>query len=157
MQAFSADLKDFLRLLHKHDVRYVIVGGAAVIHYGYPRFTGDIDFFYERSEINTCRLYDCLAEFWGGSVPEINDPAEMMEERVVFQFGRPPYRIDLLNSIDGVDFTTAWQSRVEVRLGDVPVFYIGKGALLANKRSSGRYKDLDDIEHLSRSEPSNHE
>ena len=149
MQAFSADLQDFLRLLHRHAVRYVVVGGAAVIHHGYPRFTGDVDFFYERTEENTRRLYDCLAEFWNGSIPEINDPSELMEEAVVFQFGRPPHRIDLLNTIDGVDFALAWQSRVEAVTGGVPVHYIGKEALVANKQASGRYKDLDDIEHLN--------
>ena len=43
---FSPDVREFIGLLHKHGVRYVIVGGEAVIYYGYARFTGDVDFFY---------------------------------------------------------------------------------------------------------------
>lgn len=42
---FSEDTRAFLQLLYKHKVKYMIVGGEAVIYYGYPRLTGDVDFF----------------------------------------------------------------------------------------------------------------
>ena len=63
-EGFSPDILEFLRLLEKHEVRYVIVGGEAVIFYGYPRFTGDIDFFFARDTENIERLYLCLQDFW---------------------------------------------------------------------------------------------
>ena len=50
----SPDSQAFVRLLHEHDVRYLVVGGEAVIHHGYPRLTGDMDFFYDRTPAN-CR------------------------------------------------------------------------------------------------------
>lgn len=149
---FSDDVLAFIRLLEKHEVDYVIVGGEAVIFHGYPRLTGDIDFFYDRTEPNTSRLFQSLSEFWAGNIPEVEEAAELMEEGVVIQFGRPPYRIDLLNRIDGVDFPEAWLGRETVQIAragaPVAAHYLGKEALLKNKKASGRPKDLDDIQNL---------
>ena len=136
----------------KHRIRYVIVGGEAVIYHGYPRLTGDVDFFYDRTESNTLLLFNCLMEFWSGDVPEIASASELMEEGIVIQFGRPPYRLDLLNSIDAVSFSEAWGGResVEIAGADTPLiaYYLGKDSLLKNKRASGRPKDMDDLQHL---------
>jgi hypothetical protein len=150
--AFSTDVLELLRLLEKHGVDYLIAGGEAVIFHGYPRFTGDIDFFYDRTIENAGRLFDALLEFWQGSVPNIKSASALMEEGMVFQFGRPPYRIDLLNKIDGVTFAEAWLGRETPKVvgaGEpVTVLYLGKEALVTNKRASGRGRDLDDVEHL---------
>jgi hypothetical protein len=64
--SFSPDIQEFLRLLHVHDVRYLIVGGEAVIFYGHARLTGDVDFFYDVDVDNARRLFAALDEFWGG-------------------------------------------------------------------------------------------
>lgn len=150
--AFSEDILAFIRLLEKHRVAYVIVGGEAVIFHGYPRFTGDIDFFYERAVLNAHRLFESLSEFWSGNIPEVENVAELLEDGVVIQFGRPPYRIDLLNRIDGIVFAEAWDSRETVEIvgagAPVPAYYLGKKALVKNKKASGRPKDLDDAENL---------
>lgn len=149
---FSNDIVTFLRLLAKRRVHYLIVGGEAVIYHGYPRVTGDIDFFYERTPENAARLFAVLFEFWDGRIPGITAMEELLDEGVIFQFGRPPHRIDLMNRIDGVRFARAWKSRIRVRLrtgaGLVPAFYIGAGPLLANKRATARPKDLDDATFL---------
>lgn len=145
---FSGDVVTFLHLLATKQVRYLIVGGEAVIYHGYPRLTGDIDFFYENTLSNSRRLFDALIEFWEGRIPGVNSSEELREEKIILQFGRPPHRIDLMNRIDGVTFRRAWASRVRVKLkteaGVVPVYYIGLRPLLANKRATGRPKDLDD-------------
>jgi len=150
--SFSGDFLEFIRLLEKHRVEYVIVGGEAVIFHGYPRFTGDIDFFYDRTEPNAVRLFQSLSEFWNGNIPNLRNAEELMEEGLVTQFGRPPYRIDLLSSIDGVPFSEAWDTRerVEIIGGGAPMYayYLGKEALLKNKKASGRPKDLDDLQNL---------
>ena len=150
---FSRDILEFLRLLEKHDVRYVIVGGEAVIFYGYPRFTGDIDFFFARDMENIERLYQCLLDFWNGNIPALQEAGELAQEGLVLQFGRPPHRLDLLNKIDGIDFEEAWSGRQKVSInasdGSIRAFYLGKAELLKNKAASSRPKDLDDIEHLS--------
>jgi hypothetical protein len=75
--AFWDDILEFIRLLEKYRVHYLIVGGEAVIFHGYPRLTGDVDFFYERTEANTLRLFDCLEEFWKGQIPEIARASEL--------------------------------------------------------------------------------
>jgi hypothetical protein len=145
---FSADVLGFLRLLARHRVRYLVVGGEAVIYHGYPRLTGDIDFFYENTPPNCAKLFGVLDEFWDGSIPGISSVDELKEPGIILQFGRPPHRIDLMNRIDGVTFRRAWLSRVRVSLktksGAVPIYYIGLRPLLANKKSTGRPKDLDD-------------
>ena len=149
---FSDDTLEFIRLLEKHEVRYVIVGGEAVVFHGYPRLTGAIDFFYDCAEANALRLFDCLAEFWQGKIPEVASPADLMEDGTIIQFGRPPNRLDLLNRIDAVPFSEAWDGRISVRTGGADlssiVHYLGKVALIKNKRATARLKDLDDVLHL---------
>jgi hypothetical protein len=145
---FSRDTVTFLRLLATKRVRYLIVGGEAVIYHGYPRLTGDIDFFYDNTLPNSRRLFQVLLEFWEGRIPGVTSSEELRENGIILQFGRPPNRIDLMNRIDGVTFQRAWVSRIRVKLktesGFVPVSYIGLRPLLANKRATGRPKDLDD-------------
>ena len=102
--AFSADTREFLALLHKHSVRYVIVGGDAVIYYGHARLTGDVDFFYEASTANAQALFAALREFWSGDIPSVAQWEELTQSGLVVQFGVPPNRIDLVNDIDGVRF-----------------------------------------------------
>ena len=152
--SFSPDTRDFIRLLHQHRVRYVIVGGEAVIFYGRVRLTGDVDFFYETSPTNADRLYAALREFWQGAVPGLEEAGELTQEGLILQLGLPPNRIDLLSQIDGVDFVTAWNSRTVVDLeteeGPVPVCYVGLDELILNKETAGRPKDLDDLPFLRR-------
>ena len=88
--------------------RYLIVGGEAVIFHGYPRVTGDVDFFYENTPANTRRLFNALLDFWEGRIPGIAAPEELRKLGIILQFGRPPHRIDLMNRIDGVSFSEAW-------------------------------------------------
>jgi predicted nucleotidyltransferase len=149
---FSKDIKDLLRLLHFHKVKYVIVGGEAVIYYGYPRLTGDVDFFYQSVNENVKRLYKALLEFWDEDIPGIQNAEEFTQKGIVVQFGAPPHRVDLLNTVDGVSFDEAWENRTveEIRIegGNIPVYYIGKEELINNKRALGRYKDLDDLKYL---------
>ena len=104
---FSKDIIEFLYLLSKFKVNYLIVGGEAVIYYGHARLTGDIDFFYERKKENVAKLYDVLDEFWDNDIPGINKPNELMQEGIVFQFGVLPNRIDLINKIENINFLDA--------------------------------------------------
>jgi hypothetical protein len=149
----AADIKTFIVLLARHRVRYLLVGGEAVIHHGYPRLTGDVDFFFERTPANARRLYRALREFWAGDVPAIASAEELLDPDLIVQFGRPPNRIDLINTLGTVAFVGAWRRRVRERLRlrsrAVPLPIISLRDLLQSKRDAGRHKDLDDIEHLS--------
>lgn len=150
---FAPDVRELIVLLARHRVRYLLVGGEAVIHHGYPRLTGDIDLFYERTPANVRRLYEALREFWEGDVPAVADVEELLEPDLVLQFGRPPNRIDLLSALGTVDFEGAWRRRVveklRLRSRSVPLPIISLRDLIQSKRDAGRHKDLDDIEHLS--------
>lgn len=149
---FTKDIQEFLRFLEDHRVRYVIVGGEAVIYYGHARLTGDVDFFFEASEGNTKKLYATLVDFWGGDVPGIKSHSDLMEAGIVFQFGVPPNRLDLVNQIDGVNFSEAWENKAteatEILGRTVPVYFMGLEQLIKNKEASGRPKDIQDLEYL---------
>ena len=152
--AFSEDVSEFISVLANHNVRYVIVGGEAVIYYGHARLTGDIDIFYERSVENVSRLHAALNEFWLNDIPGIESEDELMQKGTIFQFGVPPNRIDLINDIEGVAFEEAWKSRVEVnfpgRVPKIKICYIGLDELIRNKRAVGRHKDMEDLEFLEK-------
>jgi hypothetical protein len=154
---FSSDTGTFIRLLHRRGVRYLIVGGEAVIFYGHVRLTGDVDFFFDPSPENAERLFQALTEFWDGEVPGMDSATELEEPGLVVQFGLPPNRIDLINSIEAVGFEEAWNSRVTVLLGtddECPIHFIGLETLIRNKAALNRPKDLADLEYL-RSVPEN--
>lgn len=148
----AADIRTLVRLFHRHRVRYLLVGGEAVIHHGYARLTGDVDFFFEPTAANARRLFAALEEFWEGPVPAVGSAEELLEPDLVVQFGRPPNRVDLSNQLGSVSFATAWRRRVKetlrTRTGDVPLPVIGLEDLLRSKRDAGRHKDLDDVDHL---------
>jgi hypothetical protein len=140
------DLKEFIELLNSHGVEYLVVGGHAVAYHGHPRYTGDIDFFVRPSLENAARVESALRAF--GFVDSSLDASTFTEPNRVIQLGRPPFRIDILTSISGLSFEEAWSERVFSELDHVPVCFIGKRSLVANKRASGRPKDLADVEEL---------
>ncbi|HSW30440.1 MAG TPA: nucleotidyltransferase [Longimicrobiales bacterium] len=149
---FSPDTRAFFAALAAERVRYVVVGGEAVILHGHVRLTGDVDVYYSSDSENLRLLFAALESFWDGDVPGIDSPSALAPEGVVVQFGQPPNRIDLLNAIDGVSFDEAWAGHVEAVIvgeGDeIPIRFIGLDALIKNKRASGRPKDLDDLSYL---------
>ena len=153
---FSPDTRAFLERLGWHGVQYLIVGGEAVIFYGYARLTGDTDFFYGRDSANVERLFRALGEFWDGEIPGVAAAHELTSPGVIIQFGVPPNRIDLINEVDGISFEAAWQSRVEARLktpgGETPVYYLALDDLVRNKQVAGRPKDMDDLAYLRRAQ-----
>lgn len=141
------DFKEFFKLLNAHKVNYLIVGGYAVGFHGYPRYTQDIDVFYDRSAANAKALWSALQAFGFGNIGLHQD--DFVKDNQVVQLGQPPNRIDLINTIDGVAFEAAWNTRVSGEYGDVPVAFIAKDELLLNKRSTGRDKDLLDVKCLT--------
>ena len=142
----SKDLREFIALLNSTHVKYLIVGGHAVAFHARPRFTADFDFFVECSPENADRLQQVIGAF-GFSALGLK-AADFLQEGVVVQLGRPPNRIDLLTSIDGVKFSEAWGRRAPGELDGIPVYFISKEDLLANKRAVGRPQDIADAAEL---------
>ncbi len=140
------DFREFFALLNAHNVDYIIVGGYALAFHGAPRYTGDIDVFIHPDHNNALHIMEVLKDF-GFSSLDLSIVDFQKEDHVV-QLGVPPVRIDIITSISGVSWEQAEASKVPGKYGDVPVYYIGKEQYLANKRATGRTKDLADIEAL---------
>jgi len=141
------DFKELLALLEENNVDYMIVGGYAVAFHGFPRFTKDIDIFFDASSENVEKVIDTLEQF-GFSRKEL-DKALFSTEGNIVTFGVAPVRVDFINQIDGVQFLEAKQNRVRGKYGNVEVSFIGKDDLIKNKKSTPRSKDKVDVEELS--------
>lgn len=143
---FPRDFKEFLRLLHDHDVDYLLVGGFAVALHGYARTTADIDVWVSRERENAERIVACLKEF-GFDLPELTPDVFLEPDRVI-RMGNAPLRIEILTDIDGVAFDECRRRAIvhDLEGGDVRV--ISLEDLKRNKRACGRPKDLDDLSHL---------
>jgi hypothetical protein len=142
----NSDFDALLSRLARYRVKYLIVGGYAVIHYCEPRYTKDIDIFVEASTTNARRLRAALEDF-AGPLPDVTDD-DLADPKRVIMMGRPPTRVDLIKSIDGVRFETAWKNRVRANIGGRVVNLISRRDLMRNKRASGRPQDLLDLEWL---------
>ncbi len=140
------DFKDFLKLLNVHNVKYLIVGGYAVGFYGYPRATGDIDVWIEVDSKNAERILRALRDF-GFSNKELSKELFLKEEKIV-RMGVPPVRLEIITSASGVDFADCFKRRVVQKIDTIPVNFISLKDLKENKQKSGRYKDLEDLNHL---------
>ncbi len=146
MVKLPRDFKEFLRLLNRHEVAYLLVGGYAVAFHGYPRYTGGIDFWIAVSEDNAARVVRALREF-GFDLPELRGEL-FLDERRMTRFGREPVKIEILNHVSGLTFAEAHPNAIPVEIDGITVPVISLADLRANKRASGRAKDLADLENL---------
>jgi len=145
------DFQEFLRLLNDQGIEYLIIGGYAVGHYGFVRYTGDLDIFVALSNENAERLTHAFRDF-GFNLPEVKPELFLNKGRIV-RIGNEPMRLEILNEIDGVDFADCYANRNEVDLGGVNASVISLAHLLQNKKASGRPKDLADVDALSKRKP----
>ena len=144
------DFEELLRLLEEHGVDYMIVGGYAVAYHGYPRFTKNLDLFFDCADENVTRLRAALVAF---AFAEKDLPREAFTTRgTVLTFGAAPARVDLINDIDGVAYDEARSGSVRGMYGKVGVTFIGREHLLRNKRSTPRIRDRADVEELTQPE-----
>ena len=145
-QTLPHDFKEFLKLLNEAEVEYLLVGGYAVGYHGYPRATADMDIWVAVSPGNAERLVGVLRDF-GMSAQNIL-PDLFLQKNSIVRMGVPPMRIELLTSIDGVDFAECYAARITATIDGQVIHIISREHLRKNKATSGRYKDLDDLESL---------
>lgn len=143
MSEVSPDFSDFVAALNRNHVEFVIVGAFSLAFLGYPRATGDIDFWIRPTAANAQAVLRALADFGFKSLGISKD--DILSGKII-QLGYPPVRIDLLTILDGVTAEEIWAKRQEGPFGDHAVFYLDKGTFLKNKRAAGRSKDLVDLE-----------
>jgi hypothetical protein len=139
------DFNEFVAVLNKNKVEYVIVESFALAFHGYPRATGDIDFWIRPTPVNIKALFGALGEF-GFQKLDISED-DLMSGKII-QLGYPPVRIDLITVLDGLKEEDIWKTRAKGKFGNHDVFYLGREAFVKNKRALGRYKDLADLELL---------
>src|SRR6266516_8230241 len=116
----SPDFSELLRTFNEHGVEYLVVGAHALAVYGHVRATKDLDVWVGADPENAQRVLTALSAF-GAPLDDLTTD-DLSKTGTVFQIGVPPLRIDLITSIDGVDFTEAWRDRFETSFGGVPVF-----------------------------------
>ncbi|MBU0511617.1 MAG: hypothetical protein KJ638_07935, partial [Chloroflexi bacterium] len=95
---------------------------------------------------NAERIVTVLKEF-GFDIPELSVGLFLQENRIV-RMGVPPVKIEIMTTISGVSFTDCYNKRVVDELDGVEVHLISLWDLKENKKGSGRYKDLNDLENL---------
>jgi hypothetical protein len=140
------DFREFVESFTEHDVRFLIVGGYALAAHGLPRATGDLDAWVWAEPGNAGRIVAALDAFGFGALGLGTD--DFVRDDSIVQLGYPPYRIDILTSIDGVDFEVAWSRRISVDVDGLQLHVIGRDDLLANKLAAGRPQDLADVDRL---------
>ena len=142
----NPDFVDLLRALSAAEVRFLVVGAYAVTFHARPRATGDLGLWLDPSPENARRAWGALRDF-GAPMAGLTEQ-DLATPRLVFQLGVEPRRIDLLTSLTGLEFDSAWPRRVAGTFGDVPCHYLSREDLLVNKRALGRPRDLADVEML---------
>ncbi len=143
------DFEDFVKLLNKHNVAYMVVGGYALALHGRPRHTGDLDIWINISEDNAIKLLAIMDEFGMSSLGFKKE--DFLLPGYISQIGYPPLRIDILNTIDGIKFEEALAGMQSQQLeDDLTINFIGLSDFLKNKQASGRKQDLADIKEIKK-------
>jgi hypothetical protein len=146
--ATNPDFKDLFSALCAEEVDFLVVGAHAVMFHTAPRFTKDLDIWVRPEADNATRVHRALTRF-GAPLADLTRE-DLTRKGTIFQIGMAPNRIDVLTSIDGVEFDGAWERRVPTTYGGVPIHLLSVLDLLVNKRAVGRPQDRIDVENLER-------
>ena len=144
------DFADLLLELGEAEAEFLLVGGWAVILYGHVRATDDMDIFVRSSSANSKRVFSALVAFGAPLQAHGVTPEHFASQGNAYRFGMAPFKVEVLTKISGVSFDEALQGSKTFELDGHRIPYIGKLALIRNKKSAGRYKDLADVEELER-------
>ena len=143
----NSDFNDLLRIFNANSVKYLIIGGYALIQYTEPRFTKDLDLLIGTDIRNASAVFKALREF-GAPLSDLTED-DFTEEGYFYQMGVPPVRIDVFMGIPGIEFEAAWERRMETDINGLIVPYISREDLITAKLASGRPQDLIDVQNLS--------
>lgn len=143
----NSDFTDLLKIFNDFQVKYLIIGGYAVIKYTEPRYTKDLDIWVSTERSNARAVFQALREF-GAPLTDMTED-DFAHEGYFYQMGRPPVRVDILMSVSGLNFDEAWNNRVDTEIEGICVPFISKQDLIQSKLAAGRPQDLIDAETLS--------
>ncbi|MCA9647982.1 MAG: hypothetical protein H6718_08485 [Polyangiaceae bacterium] len=142
------DFADLLVELTEAGVEFVVVGGWAVVLHGLVRATDDLDVFVRPNDANSRRVFDALTAFGAPLSAHGVTPDHFAVEGDAYRFGVAPLKVEVLSQISGVTFDEASAESQYFEVGGCRIPYIGRSALIRNKRAAGRHKDLADVEAL---------
>lgn len=145
---FEKDFRDFIELLNRFGARYLVVGGHAVAIHGYPRFTGDMDIWIEKTEQNAEKLVQVITAFGFASLGLKKE--DFLRKDYITQIGYPPLRIDILNDLATISFNDAWEHKKVIKNEGLEINFIGLHELINAKEAAGRDKDLMDVKQLKK-------
>lgn len=144
----SPDFRDLLSVFNAHRVEYLVVGAHALAAHGHVRATGDLDVWVRPRAANAARVLEALKDF-GAPLLDLAE-ADLARDGTMFQIGVVPLRIDVLTSIDGVEFDEAWADRLVAKFAGLDVPVLSARHLVKNKRAVARTQDLADVEWLEK-------
>ncbi len=140
------DFREFIELLNKNEVDYLIVGAFALAFHGHPRYTGDIDFWIRNDLSNAKKIFKCINEF-GFPIDKL-DEKDFTSDDLIFQMGYPPVRIDVITSVEALEFDVSFKNRKQKEIDGLKINFINIEDFKKNKKAVGRPKDLGDLESL---------
>jgi predicted nucleotidyltransferase len=142
------DFKDLLEEFAREGVEHVVIGGYAFAFHVEPRATKDLDLLIEGSDENRARAARALARY--GAPPHVVGATRTLAETEIVYLGRPPLRVDILRTVDGVSAADVLKNAVSTAWEGTPIRVIALDDLIANKRAAGRAQDLADLAKLER-------
>lgn len=145
---FPGRFRDFLQALNDHEVKYIMVGGLAVVLHGHARVTGDMDIWVERTQDNYKKLAKAFEQFQMPVFDMTLDRFLNVSVNDVFSFGRNPVGIDIMTSVKGLNFEDAYKLSTIFDDDGLFIRLLHIDHLMEAKKASGRLKDLDDIQQL---------
>lgn len=139
---FNSDYRDMIECLQREGVEFMLVGGYAVALHGWPRTTFDIDFWIMANPQNAAAVMRALKAF-GAPLMDLTEE-DFHRPGMVFQIGTEPQRIDILSAVSGVVYEDAASRALKMEVDGLTLKVISLDDLIANKRASGRPKDIVD-------------
>lgn len=140
------DFLELLRVLERHRVAYALIGGYAVGIHTEPRYTKGLDILIDPNKRNAKAVLEALTEF-GAPVNNLSI-AELSKPGLLYVFGIPPLRVDILNRIKGVNVAALIKRSARVIIADTTLRVAQVSDLIKLKKLAGRKQDLADIEKL---------
>lgn len=140
--------KEFIELLEKNEVKYLVVGGYAVAAHGYPRYTGDLDIFVAIGPDQAKRIITTYREF--GFTDLGVEETDFLQDDMIVEIGREPLKIQVMTGISGVKFEECYPSRKIIEFSGKEIPFISFDHLILNKSATKRGKDKVDVEELEK-------
>jgi len=146
---FNEHFRDFIQALNEQQVEYVLVGGMAVILHGYVRTTGDMDIWVNKTKFNYQKLVKAYMQF-GLPLFDMTESAFLSDQYDVWSIGAPPVKIEVMTAVKGLNFNETFETAQVYEERGLRIRFINVDHLRKAKKASGRFRDLDDIEQLTK-------